>query len=425
MNHQSSYLWKIAVAVAMIATAALLSGIAQAREIVVRADLQAAVDNAADGDILVLTAKQYAGPLVISRSITLAGRNRPEIVGSNNGSVITVTAPDVTIKGLSITGSGLSLATQDSGIFLGKQAVGAVIADNDVRNNLIGIYVSGAKNALVSNNRITGRRDLRMNERGNGIQIWNAPGAIIEKNDIRYGRDGIFVTTSKKNIFRANRMRNLRFAIHYMYTNNSQLIGNRSVQNHIGYALMSSTRLLVEDNVSSGDRDRGLLFNYANHMTVRRNIVAGGAEKCIFIYNSNKNRFEENLLSDCAIGIHFTAGSERNSLTRNAFINNQSQVKYVGTRWLEWSEKGVGNYWSDHAAFDLDRNGLADSVYRPNDMTDRLIWQFPSARLLINSPAVQVLKYAQAAFPALHPGGVVDSAPLMNIPSNLQKRDIK
>ncbi|MDD9878358.1 MAG: FMN-binding protein [Magnetovibrio sp.] len=38
------------------------------------------------------------------------------------------------------------------------------------------------------------------------------------------------------------------------------------------------------------------------------------------------------------------------------------------------------------------------------------------AKLLLNSPAVQTLRWAQSRFPALHPGGVVDSAPLMSSP---------
>ena len=59
---------------------------------------------------------------------------------------------------------------------------------------------------------ILGRRDLRMNERGNGVQIWRAtPGSVVEDNDIRYGRDGIFVTTSKNNAFRDNRFQRPAF----------------------------------------------------------------------------------------------------------------------------------------------------------------------------------------------------------------------
>ena len=92
-------------------------------------------------------------------------------------------------------------------------------------------------------------------------------------------------------------------------------------------------------------------------------------------------------------------------------------MKYVGTRYLDWSDKGRGNYWSDNPAFDLDGDGIADTAYRPNDLIDEVLWTAPSAKLLINSPAVQVIRWAQTQFPALYPGGVVDSAPLMAPPA--------
>lgn len=103
-------------------------------------------------------------------------------------------------------------------------------------------------------------------------------------------------------------------------------------------------------------------------------------------------------------------------MTGNAFVSNQTQVMYVGTRSLDWSENGRGNYWSDNPAFDLHGRGIADAAYRPNDVVDQVIWRAPAAKLLLNSPAVQVLRWAQAAFPAIHPGGVIDSAPLMQPP---------
>ena len=75
--------------------------------------------------------------------------------------------------------------------------------------------------------------------------------------------------------------------------------------------------------------------------------------------------FSGNWFEGCAIGVHFTAGSERNSITGNAFISNRTQVKYVGTRYLDWSREGRGNYWSDNPAFDLNGDGIADEAYRP------------------------------------------------------------
>jgi nitrous oxidase accessory protein len=103
-------------------------------------------------------------------------------------------------------------------------------------------------------------------------------------------------------------------------------------------------------------------------------------------------------------------------MSGNAFIRNRNQVKYVGTRHLDWSEGGRGNYWSDNPAFDLDGDGVGDGPYRPNDLVDRVLWTAPQAKVLMNSPAVQVIRWAQTQFPALLPGGVVDSRPLMAPP---------
>jgi nitrous oxidase accessory protein len=179
---------------------------------------------------------------------------------------------------------------------------------------------------------------------------------------------------------------------------------------------MYSDRLEIENNLSRDDRDHGLMLNTTNSSKIRGNIVVGGGEKCVFVYNAAKNTIFDNRFESCPIGIHFTAGSERNLISGNAFIDNRTQVKYVGSRFIDWAHEGRGNYWSDNPAFDLDGDGIADQPYRPNDVMDEVLWTLPQAKLLINSPAVQLLRAAQSRFPALKPGGVVDSAPLMSPP---------
>jgi nitrous oxidase accessory protein len=379
--------------------------------------LQVAVDAAAAGDVLTLVAGQHHGPIAIGKTLTLSGEPGAVVVGTGKGSVITVTAPDVAIRGLTIAGSGTSLEAMDSGVFLEQGAHRALVEANHLENNLIGVFIHGARDAVVRGNVVVGRQDLRMSESGNGVYVWNAPGAAVIGNDVRYGRDGIYVISSRKNRFLDNRFRDVRYAIHYMYTHDSEVAGNVSIGNHAGYNIMYSDRLKVVGNLSLGDRDKGLLFNYANMSEIVGNVVKTAPEKCVFLFNANKNRFRDNWFEDCDIGIHFTAGSERNLISGNAFVGNRTQVKYVGTRYLDWSDNGRGNYWSDNPAFDLNGDGLADTAYRPNDLVDEVLWTAPSAKLLINSPAVQVIRWAQAQFPALYPGGVVDSAPLMTPPA--------
>jgi nitrous oxidase accessory protein len=389
------------------------------------------------------------------RKVTVEGEPGAILVGSGKGSVVTVSAPEGVVRGLTIRGSGTDLEKMDAGVFVEKTATGAVVEGNRIEENLYGIYLHGAENSVARGNTIIGIEEGRLNEAGNGISVWNATGAKILNNDVRFGRDGIYVITSKRNVFSGNRFRDLRFAIHYMYTNDSEVTDNVSINNAVGFALMFSSRLKITGNVSDGDRDHGFLFNYANASQISGNMVMGrlqaaerwtnagtrgkddkehalpgqdeisadqasgmrsGPTKCVFIYNANQNRFRDNWFEGCEIGIHFTAGSERNEMVGNAFIRNRNQVKYVSTRYLDWSKDGRGNYWSDNPAFDLNGDGLGDSAYRPNDLVDKVLWTAPQAKVLMNSPAVQVIRWAQAQFPALLPGGVVDSRPLMAPP---------
>ena len=438
----------------VLLAALLLPGLAAAevRTLAPGDDLAAAAAAAGPGDELVLSAGIHAGPVTLDRALTLRGEPGAALDGGGEGSVVDVTAAGVTIRGLTITGSGSDRVAMDAGVLLTKGARGALVERNTLVDNLHGVLLQGSPDATVRGNDITGRSG-RQADAGNGVMSWNSPGALIEGNHVRLGRDGVFVRVSKKDTFRGNRFEKTRFAIHYMYTSDSLIEDNVSIDNTVGYAIMFSDRVRIVGNVSDGDRDLGVMLNSSNRSEVIGNRVTGrelpaarwltfsqgadddmppasdapvvhadrdriGPEKCLFIFNANKGVIEDNRFESCAIGIHFTAGAEGNAVAGNAFIGNQTQVKYVGTRTLEWSADGRGNYWSDNAAFDLDGDGIADGAYRPNDIIDRVMWTAPQARLLMTSPAVQVIRWAQSRFPATLPGGVVDSAPLMAPPES-------
>jgi len=375
--------------------------------------LAEAIAAAAPGDVLLLTDGAYPGPVTIDRPITLRGPRGAVVDGTGQGTVITIAAPDVVLEGFTVTGSGKANEDLDAGVKILKGADRARVTGLYLTDNMHGVDVHGGRDAQVTGNVIEGRQNPRMNERGNGVYVWNSPGTVVEGNTIRWGRDGIFSNASRKGTYRNNTFRDLRFAVHYMYTHDSEVSGNISIGNHLGFAIMFSDRVVVKDNLSLVDREHGLMLNYANDADVSGNLVRGGAKKCLFIYNAHKNLIFDNRFEGCEIGIHFTAGSERNVLTGNTFLGNREQVKYVGTRQVEWSFEGKGNYWSDHASYDLNGDGIADGVFRPNDLMDHILWSQPAARLLTGSPAVQLVRWSQSSFPAMLPGGVTDSHPLM------------
>ena len=72
-------------------------------------DLQAVLDGAAEGDVVVLRRGEHRAHVSIVRRLTLEGEPGAEIVGPGKGNVITVSAPEAVVRGLVVRGSGRDL----------------------------------------------------------------------------------------------------------------------------------------------------------------------------------------------------------------------------------------------------------------------------------------------------------------------------
>src|SRR5690606_20865601 len=203
-----------AFACAVVAACTLASAaqaFAAQRRVAPGTPLQPVIDAAAPGDTIRLAPGRHAGPIVIDRTLPPAGKPGARLAGTGSGSVVTVTAPDVRVHGLEISGSGIGLAAMDSAILVKESAPRADVRGNHLVDNLFGVYLHGAGGSIVRDNVIAGRRDLRMAEAGNGVSIWHAPGAEVIGNTISHGRAGIFVKVSTQNHIENNAFSDLRF----------------------------------------------------------------------------------------------------------------------------------------------------------------------------------------------------------------------
>jgi nitrous oxidase accessory protein len=412
--------WPRAVMAVAAGVVLLASAEVRAADIHVTAgtmSLNQALAEAHDGDRLVLSEGTHAGPVVVDKSVSFEGEGRAIVDAGGTGTVFKVLTSGVSIKGLVIRGSGTKGENFDSGVYVEQGADKVSVEDNILEGNLFGIVLHGCTNATVRNNRIANRSDLWLNDRGNGIHIWNNTGALVEGNVVTSGRDGIYIEISHENAIRGNRFEGMRFAIHYMYANNNEVSGNVSIRNHVGFALMYSKELKVFRNISISDLQHGLMLHTTHKSEAWGNFIYGTGEKCLFIYTSANNDIHDNHFEQCGVGVHFTGGSENNRFYGNAFLANEMQVKYTGLRTYEWSDKGRGNFWSDNPAFDLNGDGIADAAYRPNTLVDWVLWKYPLAKLLVSSPALQTLRFVQEQMPTLYPGGAIDSFPLMQPPA--------
>lgn len=378
-----------------------------------------------------LPAGDYRGQFFINQTMTLRCEPGAVFDGQGTGDVVRLQAPNIRIEGCRFRNWGQNLTEMNSGIFIEPAATGAVIENNELRGAGFGIRVDSAKQVTIHANRIQGDESVRSQDRGNGIHLFNTTGTLVRGNEIWHTRDGIYIDTSNQVRLANNFLHDLRYGIHYMFANANEVTGNHTLRTRTGYALMQSRQLKVVGNRSEDDQNYGILMNYITYSTISDNVISrvhqgdtggdsmisGGEGKALFIYNSLFNTIEGNRFESSNLGIHLTAGSESNKIAGNAFIGNQQQVKYVASRTQEWSQAEQGNYWSDYLGWDRDGDGIGDVSYEPNDNVDRLLWTYPEARLLMNSPAIELLRWVQRAFPVIKSPGVKDSFPLMRAPS--------
>ncbi|UZE96726.1 nitrous oxide reductase family maturation protein NosD [Alkalimarinus alittae] len=390
--------------------------------------LQKLIDEAQNGDTLQLRPGRYIGSLLIDKPLTLNCEPGTNLDANKTKDAIRITAPNVTVKGCNILNWGDDLTAMDAGIIVKKTAENAVIKNNYLKGVAFGIFLDSSVNTQVLSNRVEGSLETRSQDRGNGIHLYGSTGADVAFNEVWHTRDGIYIDTSHKNSIRNNEFHHLRYGVHYMYSYSNLVENNYTHHTRTGYALMQSKYLQILNNRSEWNENYGILLNYITDSTIKNNHVsntrqgsnyigdssAQGAEgKALFIYNSFYNKLVGNTFREGDLGIHITAGSEDNIIIGNNFIGNKQQVKYVSTRTQEWSNEGAGNFWSDYLGWDRDSNGVGDIPYEPNDGVDKMLWKYPSAKVLMNSPAVETLRWIQREFPVLKSPGVTDSYPLM------------
>ncbi|MDT3672592.1 MAG: nitrous oxide reductase family maturation protein NosD [Aromatoleum sp.] len=373
--------------------------------------IQAAIERAATGDVIEVERGHYVENLLIAKPLTLKGIDRPTLSGGMKGDTIRVTGEDVIIEGLIVRDSGDHLGEQNAGIYLRPGAHRAIVRNCELTYNLFGLWIEKANDVLIESNVITGKRDYRSAQRGNGIQLYNTTGARIIGNHISFVRDALYVDVSHRAVFRGNRLHHSRYGTHYMNSYHNLWEDNDVYRNRGGLALMEVRNQVVRNNRAWGNSDHGIMLRTIQDSVIENNIVAGN-QRGFFIYDAEYNTLRGNLVVDNIVGAHLWAGSKNNVVERNDFISNREQVRFVAARDEPWGVK-EGNYWSNYLGWDRDGDGVGDIPYEANDLVDRLSWQHPLMKLLLASPAVQTLRLVGQQFPLLRAPSVVDPNPLM------------
>jgi nitrous oxidase accessory protein len=400
------------------------------------ATLQENVNAARRNETIRIKTGIHAGPIVVSKSITLIGEPGAEIRGNGTGKVVTIAADNVTIRGLRITGSGLQLSDDDAAVFVTGNR--ATIENCTIADSLHGVYLKKVSGAQILNNRIRGKTTLAAstepvekaigqsaencdttlvaNRRGNGIHQWNCEANLIRGNEISDARDGIYFSFTSNSRVENNFIHHVRYGLHYMYSDANIFENNTFTENAAGAAIMFSKNMVIRGNrfVSNrGYRAYGLIFQSSDNSRLEQNEISENAVGLSF-NQCNQNEVVGNRVTRNYIGLRFSSNSDGNRFTENIFTGNLHPIE-TGASDVSgslWAVHGVGNRWDTELELDLDGDGIVDIPHRELDLFGILRRDFPAIAFLSESPAVKLLRFAneRAVIPGM--SSLEDPAPL-------------
>lgn len=376
--------------------------------------LQPLIDRAQPGDRIEIPQGVYDGDLFIDRSLSLIATGDVTLRGSGHGSVVRIRAAGVTMEGFTIDGRGSGdLGRDTSGIHVAAGA--AVIRRCRIEGALFGIYLREADDATVEDNVVIGIPGRDPGEVGSGIHLWNSQRFQVHRNTVIATRDGFYIQSSAHGFVTGNRAANLRYGLHYMFSDDNVFEDNVFENSAAGAALMYSNRLTFRRNRfvrNRGFASVGLLLKSCDDLIAEDNLIADNA-RGIFLEGSSRNRFTRNIVAMSDVALVIYDSSSENAFEGNAFVANLTPLSLSGKRTDTRFDR---NYWSDHGEPDLDGDGIADRAYRLSNVFDHLRGNLTAADLFAQSAAASAIGAAETVFPVLDPIPVVDQHPLARMP---------
>lgn len=405
------------------AAAASVVLLAPARASADTGELQARLDAAVPGSTIVVPAGVYNGALRIDKAVSLVADGEAVIDAGRKGTVVEVHAPDVSIEGFVIRGSGTSLNSMESGVKL--LAPRARLVNNRIEDALFGVWLENSTDSYIAGNVVVGK-PLDLAVRGDGLRIFGCDRCRFERNAVHDTRDSV-IWYSKNIEFVDNEVTGSRYGLHFMFADDTVVRDSRFTDNSVGVYVMNSKNIRIENSLMArnvGPSGDGLGLKDTDGFEATGNRILANR---IGIYVDNSptdlgihHYFRQNVIAFNEIGLQFLPSVQRNVFTENVISDNAKQVSVEGGGAFhgnQWSLDGRGNHWGDYAGFDSDGDGIGDVPYRIEDLFGTLTDREPALNLFTGTPASRAMDLAARAFPLLRPDPkVVDDAPLINAP---------
>ena len=383
--------------------------------------LQEAIDNAPEGSILKLPKGVYKGSIIINKPLSIIGKEDGVIIdGGGTGTVIQITSSYVTLKNLTITGSGDRHDLLDSAIKINNSKQ-SEISDCTIKDSLFGIDITMTSNSIFSNNYITSK-NLELGVRGDGLRLWYSNDNIVSNNKLVKSRDMV-IWYSHGNTIENNYGEQNRYSLHFMHAGKNIVKNNTYKLNSVGIFFMYTKDTIATGNTvqsSLGATGMGIGLKDVSNMTLKDNTIIYCAQG-IYIDRSpyepdTKNWLEDNKILYNSEAIHFHSVSENNVIKSNTILGNIEDIINDSRGSKTDLNEISGNYWDNYEGFDKNADNIGDTPHKVYQYADQL-WVYNSnVKFFYGSPVIALLNFLAKLAPFTQPVFLMsDKAPKLKM----------
>jgi nitrous oxidase accessory protein len=374
--------------------------------------IQQAIDHAKPGDTILVEPGVYRQQtIIINKPLYLKGSGYPVLDGQKKYEIIAIKSDRVIVEGFSVRHSGYSSYNDIAAIRIYNSRY-VTIRNNKLDDTFFGIYCQHATACLIEGNQL---RSNAVNEitSANGIHCWKSDSMQITNNSITGHRDGIYFEFVTRSLIKNNTSTgNVRYGLHFMFSNNDTYVANHFKNNGAGVAVMFSRDVTMLQNTFSenwGDAAYGILLKEISNSHIEGNRFLRNTTG-IYMEGTSRITIVRNNFNNNGWALKIQASCNDNTITRNNFISNSFDVATNGSLVLNTFNS---NYWDKYEGYDLNRDGTGDVPYRPVSMYAMIAERNPVTMMLFRSFITSLLDKAEKTIPAFIPEGLKDDQPRM------------
>lgn len=386
--------------------AAPLAGAAPAEEPLLDSSLlQALIDMAQPGQVIVPPPGRYRSHLHITRPVVLDGQNKVILDGEGRDSVLWVDTDGAVVRNLRLTNSGTYHNEQDAGIQV--RGNDNLIEDNRLDDVLFGFSLEKSERNTVRRN-VVEAKPLAVGRRGDGIKLWYSHYNEVLDNDFRGGRD-VVLWYSTHNHYAGNKETGGRYGLHLMYAEHNLIEGNQFFDNDTGISMMYDTGDTIRNNLiakATGAAGVCIAMKESSDVTIDHNDIlycSSGIAIDVAPYEpDSQNHITGNRIAYNDVGVSFLNDWRDNVFAGNLFSGNITEVAVYGggsAKRNVWD----GNRWEDYQGFDTNGDGIGDRPHRLYAYAGRVWMDVPNTRFFKGTPLLEVLDFLDRLAPFSEP----------------------